>query len=281
MSVLTDMADWFSERNIRLRARALLRRVAGYGWALAVLSLGSGMTFAEPLRLRTFSQEAFFAKYNLGNPQRPGICIEIIRAIERLDPGLKIMGLETKASTARIEVALATGKIDVFFGLIKTRERAANFVVAGDPLFNTAQLLVARKNDPVEINDWDDVRKLGKNGVVLVNEGTGQAFYLKEQGGLLIDDQGLTGHVNLRKLIMGRGRLFYASDMYVAEELALNNKLASEVRILPQRFQREGIYTMFSRKASPELINRIAENLKKLERSGEMKRIRARYFLDR
>ncbi|WP_091191135.1 substrate-binding periplasmic protein [Formivibrio citricus] len=273
------MPDLFAGRKVWMLVGILLRRATGCVGAGLVFGLGSAMVFADPVKLRTFSQEAFFAKYNLTNPQRPGICIEIIRALEKLDPELKIVGLETKASTARIEAALAAGKIDVFFGLIKTKERAAHFVVAGDPLFNTAQLLVARKNDPIEVKDWDDVRKLGKDGVILVNEGTGQAFYLKKQGGLLIDDQGLTGLVNLKKLIMGRGRLFYVSDMYVAEDLALNKDLASSVKMLSPRFQKEGIYTMFSRKTPPELVNRIVENLKKLERSGEMKRIRARYFL--
>lgn len=277
--MLTGKATLFSA--LKLRTRRLGRLIVALRTGmLFMLLLGSELAFAEPAKLRTFSQEAFFAKYNLENPQRPGICIEIIRAIEKQDPGLKITGLETKASTARIETALATGKIDVFFGLIKTPERAANFWVAEPPLFQTAQLLVARKDDTVNIQDWNDVRKLGKNGVVLVNEGTGQALYLKKQGGLLIDDHGLTGLVNLKKLIMGRGRLFYVSDMYVAEEIAVNN-LAAKVKILSPLFQKEGIYVMFSKRTSPEWVNRIVDNIKKLERSGEMKRIRARYFLDR
>lgn len=256
--------------GLRLLCHLLLIAFLAYGPAAR----------AQVMQLRTFSQDAFAAKYNRGNSDRPGICVEIIRAVERIDPDMRFSGLDMKASTARIELALDRGQIDVFFGLIKTPERARRFVLAGAPLYSTSQVLVVRKDDPVAVSDWAAIRRLGRNGVILVNEGTGQARYLQEQGGLLIDDRGLTGHSNLQKLLLGRGRFYYVTDMYVSEELAAHH-LADQVRILPLRFQREGLYIMFSKVVSPAVVGRVMDNVRKLERSGEMDRIRTRYFLGR
>ena len=68
------------------------------------------------LYVKTISQDGFKAKYNLLNTSHPGICIEIMRAIERIDPDIKFIGLEHNASILRIENQLEQGEIDVFLG---------------------------------------------------------------------------------------------------------------------------------------------------------------------
>lgn len=246
---------------------------------LGMLLVSGGVSFAAPLEVRTISQEGFSAKFNPENEQRPGIMIEIFRAIERIDPGVKFVGYKAKGSTVRVEEELQTGEIDVFFGLAKTSLRAARYHFVEPPLYTTHSVLAVRADDPVQIMSWDDVRALSENGIVLVVRGTSHAQYLWTQGGLLIDDQAVTTPANLRKLLAGRGRFFFGSDINVAEEIEALS-VAAQVRILPVRFWETGIYAVFSRKASPAMVKRISDAIRKLDRSGELKKIRARYFMD-
>lgn len=252
-----------------------------YGKKLLLLGIVATTLFclpasAAPMAIRTYSQEGFEAKYAPGNPQRPGICIEIMRAIEKLDPGVKFVGVDEMATTARVEQGLTHGQIDVFFGHIKTPERAAKFIFSGPHLYKISQVLVVRRGDPIEVNDWDDVRKLGKDGVVLTVKGIGQVDYLKSLGGITVDDNSRLISANLKKLVAGRGRFYYGSENSVREAIEILG-MESQVKILPKRFQKEAIYVSFSRKAPPELVSRINENLARLERNGELRKIRARY----
>lgn len=241
-----------------------------------IMLLGSAVASGEVIELKTISQDGFRAKYNQPNQQKPGICIEIMQAIEKLDPDIKFVGLEAKASTARIEASLENGEIDVFFGLAKTAERAAKFVIAGPPLYTNLQALVVRSEDPIVVNDLTDLRQLGNDGIVLVNRGSAYSQYLKSFGGLTLDDQSIHVTANLLKLMSGRGRFYYVSPMYVSEEIEALG-LTSKVRILPQRYERATNYVFFSRKTPKVFVNRVAANLRKLEKSGELKKIRSRY----
>ncbi|SFN34608.1 ABC-type amino acid transport substrate-binding protein [Formivibrio citricus] len=254
--------------------------LAGVLLVLGMLSVPGGAALAEPLvEIKTISQEGFSAKFNPENEQRPGIMIEVFRAIERIDPGVKFVGYEAKGATARVEEELQTGEIDVFFGLAKTPLRATRYLYVEPPLYITRSILAARADDPVQIMGWDDVRALGEKGIVLVVRGTSHAQYLWTQGGLLIDDQAVTTPSNLRKLLAGRGRFFFGSDVNVAEEIE-TLKVATQVRILPVRFWETGIYAVFSKKASPAMVKRVGDAIRKLDRSGELKKIRARYLMD-
>lgn len=253
-------------------------------YSLAAFLLLTGLLLAclgqaEPINVRTLAQEGFSAKFNPENPNKPGIMIEIFRAIERIDPGVRFVGYEVRGATARVEEDLATGAIDVFFGLAKTTPRASKYHYVEPPLYATSSVLVARSADSVRVLSWDDVRALGEKGVILVARGTSHAQYLRAQGGLQIDEQAATTPANLRKLLSGRGRFFFASDVNAIEEIKLMG-LESRLKVLPARFWETGIYAVFSRQADPEVVKRISADIRKLERSGELMKIRARYFVD-
>lgn len=244
-----------------------------------IMLLGNAVALGEIVELKTISQDGLRAKYNQTNLQKPGICIEIMQAIENIDPGIKFVGLEAKASTTRIEASLEHGEIDVFFGFVNTAERTAKFTMAGPPLYASLQALVVRSEDPIVVNNLADLRQLGNDGIILVNRGSAYSQYLKSFGGLTLDDQSIHVTANLLKLMSGRGRFYYISPMYVKEEIEALG-LASKVRILPQRYERETSYAFFSRKTPKIFVNRVAANLRKLEKSGELKKIRSRYAAD-
>lgn len=257
-----------------------MRFLTGIFLLMSMLLSANERALAEPfMAVRTISQEGFSAKFNPENEHKPGIMIEIFRAIEQIDAGVKFVGYEAKGATARVEEELVTGEIDVFFGLAKTPERVQKYRYIDPPLYSTRSVLAVRADDSVQIAGWDDVRALGGGGVVLVVRGTSHAQHLWAQKGLLIDDQAVTTPANIRKLLAGRGRFFFASDINMAEEIQTMG-IAAQVRILPVRFWETGIYAVFSKKAPSVMVKRITDDLRKLERSGELKKIRARYFMD-
>lgn len=245
--------------------------------AMMVLLGPALAVFAQPLQVRTIAQEGYRGKFNLDNSARPGICVEILRAVERIDPQIRFSGLDRRASMARIVADLEAGELDVVWGLIKNERRMASLIFSDTVLYQSAQVLVVRADDPIQIKSWDDVRQQGQDGLVITAARSAQSEYLRGMGGLLIDDNSNSSLANLRKLVAGRGRFLYGTDFNMVEDIAAQG-FGARLRILPVRFQVGGMYAVFSRKTRPEIVERLNVALKKLEASGELKKIRSRYL---
>lgn len=242
---------------------------------LAVLFCGNAFG-AEPLRVRTLSEIGYPAKFDPFNTLRPGFCLEVMQAIERVEPSVRFSGRQTQGTISRIVDHLVHGDIDVYFGLLKTPQRAEHIIYLEPPLYVTHQVLLVRANDPVQPASW---RELGRNGTVLAVADSGQAAALHAMGGIFVDDRAVNVEANLKKLLAGRGRFLYVSE---------NNALAGikalgvddKIRVLrPNFLPTSNLYVAFSRQTSSEIMRRITHALKKLEANGELRKIRARYFL--
>lgn len=243
---------------------------------LLVLVCVSGPVQAGLVVLRTASQEGLRAKFDIGSRERPGVCIEIMQALQRLDPELHFTGIADSMSTARVEKELETGRLDVFFGFLKTPERLRRFQFADPPLFMQSSRVAVRSDDPVRVMSFDDIRALGLNGVILATQGTAHVSFLNKQGGLIVDDGARTSDANLRKLVMGRGRFYYQGDLNLGFDIQAYG-YAGRVRMLPVTFNHEGQYVVFSRRVSAVVVARVARGLQELERRGELQAIYRRY----
>jgi len=168
---------------------------------------------APPVIVRTVYQEGFPAKYNTADSARPGICIEVIHAIEKADPGLRFTGLDVRASTVRILRMLETHEIDVFVGIGRTPERETNLTWLTPPVFSAHPYLFVRKEDEANYHSMDEIRHLRDNNTILVNFGSVQDEYLQGFPDLNVDRGGTDTEKNLRKLMLGRGRFYFGSDL--------------------------------------------------------------------
>ncbi|GAB3254204.1 substrate-binding periplasmic protein [Chitinimonas naiadis] len=232
---------------------------------------------AEPLTLRTASQAGNTVKFDLAHPQEPGICVEIIRALERIDPGLHFVGLNQDRPLPRIELELANGQLDIFFSLIKTPERLKKVRFLDQPaLYNAQHQVAVRSDDSVIVNNFADIRALGSAGIVLTTMGSAYAEYLKTQPGLIVDAGANNNADNFRKLVAGRGRFFYQSNVTLVRYIR-DEKLADKVRILPAVFRIEPQLVAYSPHLNSEKIDRVAAALTQLTKSGELQRIQRRY----
>src|SRR4051812_9671231 len=186
--------------------RFALSFIVGLSWCSALLCASQAHTVTE---IRIPSQEGAEPKFIAAPAGRglapvAGLCIDILRAIERVDSSIRFVGEQHWMPLPRIEARLATGAEDAACALQHTIDRDAQFVFLEPSLFPVDYVFVARVDDPVVVNGWNDLRALGPNSTILVNRGFPNIKLLETVGGLQIDSGAGTTTLNLQKLIARR-----------------------------------------------------------------------------
>jgi len=236
---------------------------------------------AASIIVATAAQEDAAPRYELekstgGESVVGGICIDILRAIERVDPQIRFSGDQNRLPLRRVQLALQFGEIDAYCGLNKSAEREQWSVFIEPPLYALDYTMAVNANDEVQIRSFDDVRRLGANGTILVMSGSESAARLHSLGGLDIDSSGTGQEANLRKLLAGRGRFFYRHALGLRAEIHRLG-LEDKIRILPVSLDKEFQYLLVSKKAPPEVVDRLRRAVVKLQSGGELARIMAKY----
>ncbi|MFZ6680963.1 substrate-binding periplasmic protein [Undibacterium sp. Tian12W] len=231
--------------------------------------------------IHTAAQEASEPKYvaivnQQGKPAIGGMCVDIMRAIEKADPELQFIGDQVWQPRARIDAGLKAGNIDVICGVQRIARNTSQYQFAATPLFSVNYLLAVRADDIVAVEDWDDIRKLGNEGIILALRGFGIVDILTQMGGLKIDDTATSSISNLKKLLAGRGRFYCHRSPGIG--LAIRQAgLEEKIRLLSKPQLTEKFYMGMAKTMSPELVRKIGASLVLLEKNGELKRIFERY----
>lgn len=256
---------------------------SGNGWCGSVLARIRLGLLALPLLclplaaaagtvLRTASQDSapkflIDYPYDLG-----GIAIEVMRAIERVDPELKFTGYSERRPFARIVSELETGQLDVFVGLARTESRDAKLVFLLPPIYAIAESFFARSNDPVRVADIRDI--IHTAGGVAVWEGTAQQEYAR-RAGLPLAGETKSIEQGLQMLLSGRARFFYGSEMSTTAQ-AMRMGVDERIRVALAHFQ-NGRYIAVPRSLDPSIQHRLSAALRVLESRGELARIFQKY----
>lgn len=244
----------------------------------SALAAAGGQAAADEM-LRTIGQTGVALKFNAGGDGPQGFCVDYVRALQRIDPGLQFSGLDEAMPLMRIESDLATERIDLFFGMLKTRERAARFrFVDTPPLYNVRHQIAVRADDRVDVRNFDDIRALGVQGVVLATRGTGYVSFLADQPGLIVDAGAADNAQNLRKLLGGRGRFFYQADATLRHVIEAEG-LQGRVRILPAAFHADAQLLAHAPGLAPDRLGRVVAAMRALELNGIAAKLRAVYGL--
>lgn len=239
-------------------------------------SLCGQLLSAEPMVLRTAAQDNNALKYDFSNKQKPGICVEVIQAIQHLDPELKFSGWDTPSSLRRIELQLAEGNLDVFCALIKSSARESRFSFIDTPVYTVRHRIAVRADDNVNVKNFDDIRKLGADGVILVAKSTAHEDLLKKENGLLLESSSGDTAINLRLLVARRGRFFYHTENALLRYIE-DGGLKEKVKLLPTVFKEEALYFAVSNSLPAATTMRLHVAMEKLAKRGELARIYARY----
>jgi polar amino acid transport system substrate-binding protein len=250
----------------------VLRLPAMRSGVAACLLLGASVLQAEALHIRTVAQDNNVLKYDRSSAQKPGICVEVIHAVERIDPGIQFSGWNRPMALPRVEQQLAQNQVDVFCALIKTPDREARFGFIDVPVYHVHHRIAVRADDAVQVSSLDDIRKLGADGVVLVGKGTAHEGYLRGLGGLQLEASSGSTDVNLRMLAGGRGRFLYHTENALLRYIE-DGKLESKVKLLPMVFKTEALLFAVAPAWPQASRDRLAAALTKLSQRGDLAKI--------
>lgn len=232
-----------------------------------------------PLQVRTMIQDSVPKYIQQADGSIAGLAIEIMHALERQDGALTFVYEPRMAPFPRIMYELNHGRIDAFIGAIYTEERAAQLTFLQPALYRTSNRLVVRKQDAgLDIASLDDVRALGRDGMILVDRGTAHQQFLQKIAGLKLDAGADQREQNLQKLLSGRGRFYYSTDLGVLHTAA-EMQVSAQIVMLPLVIKSDAQYLVVSKNASPELKQRLQQALQTLVDNGQLAAITQRYLL--
>ncbi|HEY9107078.1 MAG TPA: transporter substrate-binding domain-containing protein [Roseateles sp.] len=247
----------------------MLRRLA---WLMALLCQAVP---AQELGLRTVQQAGSIIKYDPdGEPRRPGLCLEILRAVEKAEPGLRFTGLEESVPLKRVERLLAEGGVDAFFCLLKSPEREKQWRYAPVPLYTIRHVVVQRADDGRHFDTLADLVALSRRKPVLVMRGTALSRHLV-LAGVAIAEVG-TEREALRMLTLGRADVIYGQDINLRRHVA-DARLGDRLRFGRTIFQEEPQFLALRADLPTAQEERLTQALRRLEQDGTLKRLADKY----
>ncbi|MTV39208.1 substrate-binding periplasmic protein [Duganella radicis] len=255
----------------------MLSRALCCGLTLLCALLGAPVAAAPVTVLKVVAQEGTEPKFiPAGIGRVVGLCVDLFRAIERTDPSLQFVGDQQWLPLLRAHSELASHQHDALCAVQKTDERARQYVFLEPPLFQLRYQLIARADDSAVISNWDDVRALGQQAVILTNRGYTTPEMLARVGGLHIDPSATSPVINLQKLAAGRGRFFLhrAPGMQGFIDRA---GLTHKVKILPTVMATTNVYMAMGTHVDAAVRLRVQRAIEQLEKSGELARLLKRW----
>ncbi len=245
---------------------------------LANLALCCATAAIVPVNILT-PTHASKPKYYEENGVVKGLCIAVLRAIEKIEPSVKFVGWDKQIPLSRIEEGIVDGAYDLMICNIKTPERSAKMVLLDLPIFSVDDVLIVRGDDTVKVKSLEDVKKMGANNAILVWFGTNHAKYLAGQTGLAVDAGAYSVEQLFNKLQAKRGRFIFLNKA-TALNYITQHHLEKEFTVLPDTIRTEGRYFYFSKKVAPAVVAKVKASLEKMERSGMLKNIADHYTLE-
>ena len=236
------------------------------------LMVATTSAVAAPTEIRTAAQEGSEPKYVANGNAVTGVCVDIMRAIERVAPEIKFTGDQRWMPLTRIEPSVQSGDLDAACGLVKNKEREGKYTYVEPELFPVKYQVAVRVDDSVQVAGWDDIRKLGDKGIVLSISGSGINKKVQDLGGITLDTQAKTPAQNLEKLQNGRGRFFlFRSPGFNADIRQAGYK--SKVKILPAVLDSTNFYLVLGKHVKKDAADKIQKAVADLSKSGELSKI--------
>lgn len=230
---------------------------------------------AQDVTLRTVQQASSIVKYDPeGGAQRPGLCMELLRAVERVDPGLRFTGLEQAVPLRRVERLLAEGQVDAFFCLLRSPERERQWRYVPVPLYGVRHMIAQRVDDGRQVETLADLATMSQIKPVLVTRGTVLARKL-DVAGVNLTEVGSEREA-LQMLTLGRTDAIYGQDVNLVRHIR-DNRLGDRVRLGRAVFHEEAQYLVVRADLPGPVVERLTEALRRLERDGVLRQLQEKY----
>jgi hypothetical protein len=249
----------------------VLRRL----WSLSALLALAAPLHAQELLLRTVQQSGSVVKYNPdGAAARPGLCLEILRAVEKQDPGLRFTGLDRQAPLKRVERLLSEGLVDAFFCLLKSPEREKQWRYAPVPLYTIRHVVVQRADDRRTPANMAELAALSRSKPVLVMRGTALARRLVAAHVVIAEVS--SEREALQMLKLGRADAVYGQDINLMHHVQ-ESRQADKFRVGRDSFLEEAQYLALRADLPAAYEERLSQALRKLERDGTLRQLAEKY----
>lgn len=229
---------------------------------------------AQELTLRTAQQSGSVVKYDPDNKLRPGLCLEILRAVERAEPGLHFTGLEQQVPLKRVERLLAESLVDAFFCLLKSPERERQWRYAQVPLYTIRHVVLQRADDARQIDSMEQLAQASRGKRVLVMRGTAIARHLVNADVAVAEVA--SEREALQMLALGRADFIYGQDINLQRHVA-DHRLGAQLKFGRTVFQEEPQFLALRPDIPPALEERLTQALRKLERDGVLRQLADKY----
>jgi ABC-type amino acid transport substrate-binding protein len=250
----------------------MLRRL---GCGLSAGLLLAAACPAQEVSLRTVQQASSIVKYDPdGAPQRTGLCMEVLRAVERADPGLRFTGLEQVMPLKRVERLLADGQIDAFFCLLRSAERERQWRYVPVPLYAVRHVIAQRVDDTHGVDSLLDLATISQVKPVLVTRGSVLGRKL-ETIGVNLAEVGSEREA-LQMLVLGRTDAIYGQDINLTRHIR-DAHLADKVRLGRTVFQEDAQFLAVRHDLPAAIVDRLTEALRRLEREGVLRLLSEKY----
>ncbi len=244
-----------------------------------IILILTGIPFPSfAIELKTAAQNSAPKYFKLKDNKMGGICVDIMHAIESVEPEIQFNGYQEFLPFKRLQIYLEKGQLDVFLGFKESAKRKEKYSFLKIPLYQINYVVAVRIGDNGKINSFDDVRSLGEKGKMLTVFATEASRFLHREGGLLVDDGAISPTSLLKKLMAKRGRFAFYHDLGLRNAIK-NENLEKKVKILPVSFLTYYHYAAFSKNTSIETINKVKIALGKLKDNGELAKIHGKYNL--
>lgn len=242
------------------------------------LSAGLALATASPaqeLTLRTVQQASSVVKYDPdGAPQRAGLCMDVLRAVERADPGLRFTGLDQVIPLRRVERLLADGQIDVFFCLLRSPERERQWRYVPVPLYPVRHVIAQRVEDTRSVDSLLDLATMSQVKPVLVTRGSVLGRRLETVGVNLSEVS--SEREALQMLVLGRTDAIYGQDINLVRHIR-DAHLADKVRLGRTVLLEEAQFLAVRKDLPAAVVDRLTDALRKLERDGVLRLLNEKY----
>lgn len=244
-------------------------------WLWLLSALLSLQASAQELPLRTAQQSGALVKYDPdGGPNRPGLCMEVLQAMQRIDPGLQFTGMDQQVPLKRVERLLADGLIDVFFCLLRSPEREKQWRYVPLPLYTIRHVVVQRSDDDRHLDTLHDLTVASRRKPVLVMRGTALTRRLL-QAGVAVAEVGSEREA-LQMLVMNRADIIYGQDINLMRHIS-DARLGSRMKLGRTVFHEEHQYLAVRADLPVAHEERLTQALRRLERDGVLRTLGEKY----
>jgi glutamate/aspartate transport system substrate-binding protein len=244
-------------------------------WAL-LLSVAAYANDTPKIVLHTASQQATPARFNVSDKDMPGLCVEVLHAVEQLDPGITFVGLDDEAPLQRVLAEVEKHRLDIFACAARTPEREAQLTYLQQQIYSSHAVLAVRAHDTADVHTLADIPKLGKDDFVIVPRGTVLEDMASKIPGLNVDAGSADKLSNIKKLLSGRARFYFETELNLTR--AIHDAHAeSEIRLIPAILADEPQYMVVGKQVDAATVSRLNSALKALDANGTLQRVYARY----